>query len=165
MGIDLAHVRYVTIHWTLDIGHWTLPKTVEGFYQESGRAGRDGLPSHSILYYAQDDARKFSWLVQQQSKSSKNANSTNLDLVEQKLASLEQMVNGQVLHGTRLSTKFFDSAFWRGSYRIYCKGTCDYCKDPLKVERGMSNVEVLKDVNSRPMHPLQGKPRTNGTFN
>lgn len=55
MGIDLAHVRYVL--------HWSMSKTVEGFYQESGRAGRDGLRSKSILYYSKDDASKFAFLI------------------------------------------------------------------------------------------------------
>lgn len=57
MGIDKPNVRLVV--------HYTFPKTLEGYYQEIGRAGRDGLPSECVMFYTYADARKHEFFINQ----------------------------------------------------------------------------------------------------
>ncbi|KAK6151915.1 hypothetical protein DH2020_014550 [Rehmannia glutinosa] len=84
MGIDRKDVRVVC--------HFNIPKSMEGFYQESGRAGRDQLPSRSLLYYGVDDRKKMEFILS--NAASKKSLPSSLEECSSKksLADFRQMI-------------------------------------------------------------------------
>ncbi|MBN8678754.1 MAG: DNA helicase RecQ [Chitinophagales bacterium] len=112
MGIDKSNVRFVI--------HYNLPRNLEGYYQEIGRAGRDGLPSDAMLFFSYADLLSYREMFEQSEASSEQK--------ELKIAKLERMFQFAEAPVCRRKTVL---NYFGEPYDGQC-GNCDVCKNPPK---------------------------------
>jgi bloom syndrome protein len=132
MGIDLGHVRYVV--------HWTISKSIEAFYQESGRAGRDGLPSISVVYFSKDDSSKYRFLL-----STKQTKQENVEPSVRDIAALEKMEQYCTEPGCRRICLLNHFGEVMKDPKCICEKSCDFCKNPDGVKRAIESASSAKD--------------------